>query len=107
MELSVLTPQAKLPPTLTDVKVPNGGAGMGGMRHWSQQATVPSLLTPQAKLAPSLTEAKVPEGGAATSVHCSAPQQTTVPSALNAQAPIPPDALTDAKLPVGDGLGDT
>ena len=43
---SVLTPQDEEAPTLTEVKVPAGGAAWG-MRFVPQQAMVPSVRTPQ------------------------------------------------------------
>ena len=84
----VRSAQAKPEPTLTDVKVPDGGEGMPGTRgarHWFQQSSSLLVVTPQAQESPELTDANLPDGGAST-FEQAPPQQTTLPSVFTPQS---------------------
>jgi hypothetical protein len=60
---SVLTPQTTRVPTLTAVKVSEGGVESPTVTKLPEQATVPSVLIPHSTESPVLTEVNVPFGG--------------------------------------------
>jgi hypothetical protein len=98
---SVFTPHAVYAPTLTDAKVPSGGANPGQSAGWASlvmQAMEPSDFTPHMPGTPTLNDVKGPAG---SSLGLPFPQQATVPSIFT---PHPNFAtLTEVNLPAGGG----